>query len=112
MTWHPVDASPMIKRLVAAPLWFISVGWAYALAAYFLGLPADGGVIVGALAAAFVFIDPTGAFWGPPPPPPLPPPPLPLPSPCRLRSPRGMMRVAAGSSIRRSRFRHGTWNTP
>ena len=26
-------------------------------------------------------------------------------------SPRGMMRVAAGSSIRRSRFRHGTWNT-
>jgi hypothetical protein len=54
----------MIKRLVAAPLWFIAMGWGYALAAYFFGLPADGGLIVGALAAAFVFIDPTGALWG------------------------------------------------
>jgi hypothetical protein len=39
--------------------------WAYAIAAYFLGLPAGGGAIVGALAAALVVMDPTGAFWGP-----------------------------------------------
>ena len=55
----------MVKRLVAAPLWFLTMWWAYAIAAYFLGLPAGGGVIVGALAAAFVFMDPTGVFWGP-----------------------------------------------
>ena len=59
-----VDAAHMVKRLVAAPLWFFSMGWAYALAAYIFGLPSDGGIIVGTVAAALVFFDPTGAFWG------------------------------------------------
>jgi hypothetical protein len=54
----------MVKRVVASALWFFSVGWAYALVAYFTGLPADGGLVVGALVAAFVFLDPTGFFWG------------------------------------------------
>ena len=51
-------------RIVAIPLWFVSVWFAYGLVAYFLGLPADGGAVIGALAAAFVAMDPTGAFWG------------------------------------------------
>ena len=51
-------------RIVAIPLWFISVWFAYGLVAYFLGLPADGGAVIGALAAAFVALDPTGAIWG------------------------------------------------
>ena len=51
-------------RIVAIPLWFISVWFAYGLVAYFLGVPADGGAVIGALAAAFVALDPTGAFWG------------------------------------------------
>ena len=58
-----VDAAPVL-RIVAIPLWFVSVWFAYGLVAYFLGLPADGGAVIGALAAAFVAIDPTGAFWG------------------------------------------------
>jgi hypothetical protein len=51
-------------RIVAIPLWLISVWFAYGLVAYFLGVPADGGAVIGALAAAFVALDPTGAFWG------------------------------------------------
>ena len=51
-------------RIVAIPLWFVSVWFAYGLVAYFVGVPADGGAVIGALAAAFVAIDPTGAFWG------------------------------------------------
>lgn len=54
----------MLKRLVAVPLWFISMWLAYALVAYFLGLPTDGGAVLGALTAAFIGLDPTGAFWG------------------------------------------------
>ena len=52
-------------RIVAIPLWFISVWFAYGLVAYFLGLPSDGGAVLGALLAALVALDPTGAFWGP-----------------------------------------------
>ncbi len=59
----PVDAAGML-RFLAIPLWFVSVWFAYGLIAYFLGLPADGGAVIGALAAAFVALDPTGAFWG------------------------------------------------
>ena len=54
----------MVKRLVAAPLWFFTMWWGYAILAYFTGLPEEGGAIVGALVAAFVFMDPTGAIWG------------------------------------------------
>jgi hypothetical protein len=31
--------------------------------AYVIGLPAGGGVIIGALAAAFVVMDPAGVLW-------------------------------------------------
>ena len=54
----------VFKRSVAAAAWFVSCWWAYSLIAYFLGLPADGGAVIGVLAAAFVALDPTGAFWG------------------------------------------------
>jgi hypothetical protein len=55
----------MLKRVVAVPLWFISIWFAFGLAVYPLGLPADGGAVLGALLAALVWMDPTGAFWGP-----------------------------------------------
>lgn len=59
------DAAGMDKRLVATPLWFISIWLAYGLVAYFLGISHQGGAVLGALLAAFVWMDPTGAFWGP-----------------------------------------------
>ena len=59
-----IDASGMEKRLVAAPLWFISVWLTYGLVAYFLGISHQGGAVLGALLAAFVWMDPTGALWG------------------------------------------------
>jgi hypothetical protein len=54
----------MLKRAVAAALWFVPTWWAYALVVHFLGLPAEGGVVLGALVAAFVAMDPTGVLWG------------------------------------------------
>lgn len=54
----------MLKRILAAPLWFVSIWLMYGLVAYFLGLPDRGGAILGALIAAMVYLDPTGAFWG------------------------------------------------
>ena len=38
----------MVKRIVAAPLWFVSTWLMYGLVAYFLGIPETGGAIVGA----------------------------------------------------------------
>jgi hypothetical protein len=55
----------MLKRAVAAAFWFVPTWWAYAIIAQFLGLPAEGGVVLGALVAAFVAMDPTGVLWGP-----------------------------------------------
>jgi hypothetical protein len=54
----------MLKRISAIPLWFVSIWFIYGLVAYFTGLPENAGAILGALAAAFVFMDPTGVFWG------------------------------------------------
>lgn len=54
----------MVKRIVAAPLWFVSTWLMYGLVAYFLGIPETGGAVLGALVAALVCLDPTGAFWG------------------------------------------------
>ena len=54
----------MVKRVLAAPLWFVSIWLTYGLVAYFTGLPDNAGAILGALTAAFVFLDPTGSFWG------------------------------------------------
>jgi hypothetical protein len=55
----------MVKRIAAAPLWFVSIWLTYGLVAYFAGWPSNPGAILGALAAALVFMDPTGFFWGP-----------------------------------------------
>ena len=55
----------MVKRIVAAPLWFMAVWTIYSLVAYVLGLPFGGGAILGALVAAFIVLDPTGALWKP-----------------------------------------------
>ena len=55
----------MVKRIAAVPLWFVSIWLTYGLVAYFTGLPENAGAILGALTAALVFMDPTGAFWGP-----------------------------------------------
>jgi len=52
----------MVRRSALAALWFMSGWMTYALVAYFLGLPDSGGAVVGALLAAFVFMDPTGQF--------------------------------------------------
>ena len=54
----------MDRRLAAVPLWFISIWLTYGLVAYFLGISHEGGAVLGALLAAFVWMDPTGAFWG------------------------------------------------
>src|SRR4051794_18224916 len=49
-----------LAGITLAALWFVSTWMTYGLAAYFLGLPDSGGAVVGALMAAFVFMDPTG----------------------------------------------------
>jgi hypothetical protein len=54
----------MLKRAVAATAWFVSTWWVYALFASFLALPAGAGLVIGALLAAFVLLDPIGVFWG------------------------------------------------
>jgi hypothetical protein len=53
----------MVKRIAAVPLWFVSIWLTYGLVAYFTGLPESAGAILGAMTAAFVFMDPTGIFW-------------------------------------------------
>lgn len=55
----------MVKRIVAAPLWFLAVWTIWSLVAYALALPFGAGAILGALAAAFILLDPTGALWRP-----------------------------------------------
>ena len=54
----------MLKRIVAAPLWFLAVWTIYSLVAYVLGLPFARGAILGALVAAFIVLDLTAALWG------------------------------------------------
>jgi hypothetical protein len=53
----------MVKRIVAAPLWFLAVWTIYSLVAYVVGLPFGRGAILGALVASFIVLDPTGALW-------------------------------------------------
>ena len=53
----------MVRRTALAALWFVSTWLAYGLVAYFLGVPDTGGAVIGALIAALVWIDPTGALW-------------------------------------------------
>lgn len=56
----------MLKRVIAVPLWFVSVWLMYGLVAYSLGVPDGGGAILGALTAALIGLDPTREFWGRP----------------------------------------------
>jgi len=53
----------MTKRLILAPVWFVSVWMTYGLVAYFIGIPDTGGAVLGALVAALVLMDPTGSLW-------------------------------------------------
>jgi hypothetical protein len=53
----------VFKRIVAVPLWFVSVWLMYGLVAYFLGLPSGIGAVLGALAGAIVWLDPAGVLW-------------------------------------------------
>ena len=53
----------MVKRILAAPLWFLAVWTIWSLVAYVVGLPFGGGAILGALVAAFIVLDPAGAIW-------------------------------------------------
>jgi hypothetical protein len=53
----------MNKRLVATVLWFVSVWLAVGLVGNIVGRPTDVGAILGAVIAAFVWTDPTGALW-------------------------------------------------
>lgn len=53
----------MGKRIAATGLWFVAVWMTYGMTAYFAGLPELGGALVGGLAAAVVWIDPTGRLW-------------------------------------------------
>lgn len=54
----------MLKRTSVTILWFVSVWMTYGLVAYFLGMPDYPGGVLGALVAAFVFMDPAGVMWG------------------------------------------------
>jgi hypothetical protein len=53
----------VFKRIVAVPLWFVSVWLMYGLVAYFLGLPSGFGAILGVIAGAIVWLDPAGVLW-------------------------------------------------
>ena len=53
----------MTKRFAAALLWFVAVWMIYGLVEYLIGLPDFGGVLLGAIASALVFMDPTRSIW-------------------------------------------------
>ena len=50
----------MTKRSAAAILWGLALWNAGAKAQFFLGLPGDGGIVLGLLGAAVVLADPLG----------------------------------------------------
>jgi hypothetical protein len=52
----------MLKRSVAAVLWFFTVAWAWNYVAALTGLPAATGFVLGVAAAAFVAVDPKHLF--------------------------------------------------
>jgi hypothetical protein len=53
----------MAKRLTAVVLWFVSVWMTYGLVDYAFGLPDAGGVVLAALAAFIVGVDPAKRIW-------------------------------------------------
>ena len=55
----------MNKPIVAAFLWFMAIWLGVGLIGNLVGWPTDIGALLGAVVAAFVWTDPTGALWGP-----------------------------------------------
>lgn len=53
----------MAKRSLAVVLWFVSVWMTYGLVDYAIGLPDAGGVVIAALAAFLVGVDPAKRIW-------------------------------------------------
>ena len=53
----------MVGRIAVASLWFVAAWVGFGIIAYFTGLPDSFGAVIGAIAAAFVFVDPSGALW-------------------------------------------------
>jgi hypothetical protein len=59
------DAWPVLKRLLAGPLWFLATLTVYSLVAAFLGAPHEVGPIVAFVIATLVVLDPGGLIWPP-----------------------------------------------
>ncbi len=57
------QSAPMGKRLLATFLWFYAGWYAGAMVAWFLGIHAVLGPILGMAAAALVAFDPRGVIW-------------------------------------------------
>ena len=55
----------MNKPIVAAFLWFMAIWLGVGLIGNLVGWPTDIGALLGAVVAAIVWADPTGALWGP-----------------------------------------------
>ncbi|HSL33145.1 MAG TPA: hypothetical protein VK871_05810 [Candidatus Limnocylindrales bacterium] len=53
----------MLKRSVAAVLWFFTVAWAWNYVAALTGLPSATGLVLAVAVAAFVAVDPKHLFW-------------------------------------------------
>jgi hypothetical protein len=53
----------MLKRSVAAVLWFFTVAWAWNFVAALTGLPQATGFVLALATAAFVAVDPKHLFW-------------------------------------------------
>ena len=60
---HRDEDRRMAKRIAAVVLWFVSVWMMYGLVDYAIGLPDAGGVVIAALAAFLVGVDPTKRIW-------------------------------------------------
>ena len=57
-------AASMFRRVLVSALWFAAFLCMHELAWSLFGSPRMLGVAIGALAAAYVWLYPTGAFWG------------------------------------------------
>lgn len=53
----------MTKRILAAVLWFVSIGYLWALIATVIGISTAPAALVGATAAVLIAGDPFGRIW-------------------------------------------------
>lgn len=58
-----LDTARMAKRIAAVLLWFVAVWVTYGFVDYAIGLPDAGGVLIAALAAFIVGVDPAKRIW-------------------------------------------------